>query len=244
MAYSDLVVQNESGGDANATNPNSSASGLGQFINSTWVSLLRNHRPDLADGKSDADLIGLKSDPDLNKQMIDAYASDNSNILSKNGIQPTPGNTYLAHFAGPGGAVSVLKADPSASAASILGPQVAKANPFLQNMTAGDLVAWASRKMGTSGAGASTGAPQAASAPTQGVLAVQTGQPAAKGPGILNSSNDDGAALQAFQGKLAQLLAQQQQAAPVAPLAPIQMAVPKGISRARLLAALSSPIGG
>src|SRR5262249_3491993 len=140
----------ESGGNPNATNPNSSASGLGQFIDSTWLSTIKAARPDLAAGKSDADLLALKSDPALSREMTEAYANQNQAILSKAGVPVTRGTTYLAHFAGPGGAVKVLQADPNAMAGDVLGPAVVKANPFLAGMTAKDLQAWADRKMGGS----------------------------------------------------------------------------------------------
>jgi len=150
MSLVDQIIGVESGGNPNATNPNSSASGLGQFINSTWVSTLRQARPDLAEGKSDADLIALKSDPQLSREMTEAYANQNQAILSKAGVPVTPGTTYLAHFAGPGGAVKVLQADPNAPVESILGDAAVKANPFLRGMTASALQAWADKKMGGS----------------------------------------------------------------------------------------------
>lgn len=148
MALVDRIIGAESGGDPNARNPNSSASGAGQFIDGTWLDTIKAARPDLAAGKSDADLLALKADPQLSRQMTDAYATQNAGILSKAGLPVTPGTTYLAHFAGPGGAVGVLNADPSTPAGAILGPAVVKANPFLANMTAADLTAWADRKMG------------------------------------------------------------------------------------------------
>lgn len=145
---SDQIVSAESGGDPNAKNPNSSASGSGQFLDGTWLDTIKSARPDLAQGKSDADLLALKTDPDLSRQMTQAYAQQNGAILSKAGLPVTPGSTYLAHFAGPGGAVGLLNADPSTPASAILGPSVVKANPFLASMTAGDVAAWANRKMG------------------------------------------------------------------------------------------------
>jgi hypothetical protein len=150
MALSDSIISVESGGDPNATNPNSSASGPGQFLDSTWLATIKAHRPDLAQGQSDADLLALKTDPVIAKQMVDAYASDNQGILAKNGLPVTPGTTYLAHFAGPQGAVKVLQADPNAPVGDILGPAVVKANPFLKGMTAQGLQAWAAKKMGAS----------------------------------------------------------------------------------------------
>lgn len=181
MGLVDSIIGVESGGNPNATNPNSSASGLGQFIDSTWLSTIKQARPDLAQGKSDADLLAMKTDPQLSREMTEAYANQNQAILSKAGVPVTPGTTYLAHFAGPGGAVKVLQADPNAMAGDVLGAGVVKANPFLANMTARDLQAWADRKMGGS-------APQPAPAPAspasppsaplniapQGLLAQQT----------------------------------------------------------------------
>src|SRR6185312_13392967 len=68
--------------------------------------------------------------------------------LSNAGVQSSPGNTYLAHFAGPQGAIDVLKSDPSTPVSRILSPDAIKANPFLANMTAGQLQQWAAGKVG------------------------------------------------------------------------------------------------
>lgn len=146
MALVDSIIGAESGGNADARNPNSSAGGLGQFIDATWLAMLAKHRPDLQ-GSPDQ-LLALKSDPQLSREMTAAYAADNGKILIGAGYEASPGNTYLAHFAGPQGAVKVLSADPNAPVSSILGEAAVKANPFLQGMTAADLQAWAARKMG------------------------------------------------------------------------------------------------
>jgi hypothetical protein len=146
MSFVDQILGVESGGNPYAKNPRSSATGAGQFLDATWLETLAKHRPDIT-GTRDQ-LLALRTDKDLSKQMTDAYASDNGRILSQAGHSVTPGTTYLAHFAGPGGAVSLLSADPKASAESILGPAVIAANPFLKGKSAGDVVAWADRKMG------------------------------------------------------------------------------------------------
>lgn len=150
MGLVDSIIGAESGGDPNAKNPNSSASGPGQFLDGTWLDTIKSARPDLVQGKSDSDLLALKTDPNISRQMTDAYAQQNQAILSKAGVPVTPGSTYLAHFAGPQGAVKVLQADPTAPVGDILGPAVVKANPFLAGMTAQDLQAWAAKKMGAS----------------------------------------------------------------------------------------------
>lgn len=148
MPLADQIINAESGGETNATNPNSSATGPGQFINSTWLDLIGKYRPDLAQGKSPAQILALRSDPDVSSQMVRAYANENTNILGNAGLPATAGNLYLAHFAGPGGAVNVLKADPSTPVSQILSPQAVAANPFLKGMNAGQLAQWAGGRVG------------------------------------------------------------------------------------------------
>lgn len=147
----DRIIGVESGGNPTATNPRSSATGAGQFINSTWLDMIKRNRPDIASGKSDQQLLALRNDPNISKQMVDAYAAENAVALDRAGFEPTDGATYLAHFAGPAGAKAVLRADPATPVGRVLGESVVKANPFLANMSAGDLVAWADRKMGGGG---------------------------------------------------------------------------------------------
>jgi hypothetical protein len=146
MSLIDRIVGAESGGDAYAKNPRSSASGLGQFIDSTWLEMLAKHRPDLKG--SPQELLALKSDPAISRAMTEAYATDNGAVLSGAGLPVNPGTTYLAHFAGPQGAIKVLQADPNAPIEGILGAKAVAANPFLKGKTAGDVAAWAARKMG------------------------------------------------------------------------------------------------
>jgi hypothetical protein len=140
------IIGAESGG-RNIGNPRSSAYGPGQFLRSTWLDMIQRYRPDLASLPQDQQLA-LRSDPAISRFMTDAYSSENAGKLKAAGFDATPGNTYLAHFAGPQGALKVLQADVNAPAASVLGQQVAQANPFLANMTIGQLRSWADRKMG------------------------------------------------------------------------------------------------
>jgi hypothetical protein len=164
MGLIDQIISVESGGKSNAKNSNSSASGPAQFIDATWLDMLARHRPDLTGSREE--LLALKNDPALSREMTAAYAGDNAGILSKSGLPVTPGTQYLAHFAGPQGAVGILNADPTTPAGAILGDRVVKANPFLAGMTAGDLAAWADRKMGGKAAPMSMAGPAPAAAPT------------------------------------------------------------------------------
>lgn len=141
------IVRTESSGRANATNGLSSALGAGQFLRGTWLDMLAKYRPDLT-GTPD-ELAALRKDPKLSAEMVEAYAAENAKRLVRAGHEASPGNVYLAHFAGPSGALKVLGADPAASARSVLGDDAVTANPFLEKMTIGDLRSWADRKMRT-----------------------------------------------------------------------------------------------
>ena len=95
MGLIESIIGAESGGDNNAKNPNSSASGPGQFIDSTFLDVIRKARPDLAD-KSDPELLALKTDPVIGRQATEAYAAQNGQILANNGLPVTDGNTYIS----------------------------------------------------------------------------------------------------------------------------------------------------
>ncbi|MGN6773250.1 MAG: hypothetical protein ACTHJQ_25900 [Rhizobiaceae bacterium] len=144
----DRIIGVESGGNANAKNPNSSASGAGQFLDSTWLAMVKKYRPDLADGKSAGQILALKGDRSLAREMVGDYAKENSDFLTNEGLQPTDGNVYLAHFLGPRGAAQVLKADPNTPVVNIVGQDVVNANPFLKGMSASQVAAWADKKIG------------------------------------------------------------------------------------------------
>ena len=193
MSLADNIIGAESGGDVNAQNPNSSAAGPAQFINSTWTSLVKQYRPDLANGKSDADILAMRADPQLSSDMVTAYSQQNAKTLTAAGLPPTPGNLYLAHFAGPQGAVNVLNADPSAPASAVMGAAATAANPFLKNMTIGDLRNWATNKVGGNGPQAQPSAPTPAPASPAPAAASPVGaapvSPTFASLGMLNDPN-------------------------------------------------------
>lgn len=146
----DRIIGVESAGKADAKNPNSTATGAGQFIASTWTNMIRKYRPDLVAGKSASDILSMRNDPELSREMTARYAQENAQFLRNQGIQITDANVYLAHFLGPRGASQILKAEPGASVAAIVGEGVVNANGFLRGMSVADIRAWSIKKMGGS----------------------------------------------------------------------------------------------
>lgn len=145
------IIGVESGGNPNAKNPNSSATGLGQFIASTWMQTVKEHRPDLLEGRTTKEVLDLRKNGDLSREMTGYLVEDNAKFLRNQGVVPTNGDLYLAHFLGPRGASQIMKADPGASVASVVGQDVVSANSFLKGMNAADVRAWAEKKMGGAG---------------------------------------------------------------------------------------------
>jgi hypothetical protein len=219
MSYLDGIISNESGGDPYAQNPNSSAKGLGQFVDRTWLAMMAKYEPDLIAGMDRAQILDLRTDPALSRKMTEAYANENRAMLTQAGLPVTDGTTYLAHFAGPAGAKSILTADPTAPAVQVLDPDgrrgILKANPFLKNMTAGDLHAWANKKMG-----GPQGVPPVAQTPPQGILAAPAPQNAPTG--LLAPGNANVAPAQQPQGILGGGMSPEEVAEMMAPPKPLQ----------------------
>jgi hypothetical protein len=151
------IIQVESNGNPNAKNKRSSATGLGQFLDETWLDLIRTYRPDLARGRGKGEILELRRDPNLAREITSRFTEQNAGMLRRRGLPITPGTLYLAHFAGGAGAVAILSALDHADAASIMAKsdasgrtkraKIIKANPFLERFTVADLKSWADRKM-------------------------------------------------------------------------------------------------
>lgn len=156
--YVDKVVGTESGGDPTAKNPKSTATGAGQFIESTWLSMMNKYRPDLVKGKTEPQILALRNNPELSKAMTAKYAEENGAALRKANLPVNDGTLYLAHFAGPSGAQQLLKANPNASAEAILGSDVANANgKIVRGKTAGQVISWAAKQVGSNNTASAAG---------------------------------------------------------------------------------------
>lgn len=150
-SFVDKVVGVESGGDPSAKNPNSTATGLGQFIESTWLRMFKQYFPDRAAGMTEAAILALRKDAETSRKMIELYSAENAKLLQQAGLAVNEASLYLAHFLGPGGARALLSAKPDTPVDRILGADQINANQsILAGKTAQEVVAWAQRKMGIS----------------------------------------------------------------------------------------------
>jgi hypothetical protein len=157
-AVVDQIVRAESNGNPMAKNPHSSAAGLGQFVNETWLEMIRAERPDLAKERDENEILELRRDPSLAREIITRFAEQNALVLRRRGLPVTAGTLYLAHFSGSAGAVAILSAPDDADAALVVASadrtgrttrdEIIRANPFLEHFTVADLKDWAYCKMG------------------------------------------------------------------------------------------------
>jgi hypothetical protein len=142
-------AENSTGNPA-AKNPLSSATGNGQFLDSTWLNMVKSARPDLAKGRSDEQILAMRADPALSQDMTAAYARQNAAELNDKGLPVTSASLALAHRFGAEGASTILKAPQTALLSDILPASVIKANPSLKGVTAGQYAAGMVKQFGNS----------------------------------------------------------------------------------------------
>jgi hypothetical protein len=141
----------ESGGVADAANPDSTALGVDQFLKGTWlenVAVLRQRGGGAwAEGLSEEQILEMRKDPAASAEVLAVFRERNAAVLQGAGIPINHANEYAAHFLGAGGAVQVLTADPAALVKDLVPAAVIEANPFLKNMNVTDFRNWTARKM-------------------------------------------------------------------------------------------------
>lgn len=144
----DSIIQIESGGNPLAKASTSSALGLGQFLNATWLGIIRKHAPYLMRGRTDAQILALRTDPNLSIEMLARFTEDNVAAMGGGG----PGDIYLAHFLGVVTAKKFFRASPSAKVDTLVTPDAIRANrSILENKTVKQVRDWADSKMKKSG---------------------------------------------------------------------------------------------
>jgi len=140
----------ESGGDPFAKAKTSSATGLAQFTKGTWNRMIDKYRPDLKEGRSAAEVLELRTDPNLSIEMATNLARDNADFLSARGLPVNENSLYLSHFLGAGDAAKVLSANPDTPIMGLVNEGSITANQSILGgeKTAADITRWAMNKMG------------------------------------------------------------------------------------------------
>ncbi|MEO6339600.1 MAG: transglycosylase SLT domain-containing protein [Caulobacteraceae bacterium] len=145
------TAKRESGFNPSAKAPSSSAAGLFQFVEQTWLSVLKKHGvthgyaryagliQQGADGRYHVPggnearkaVMDLRLDPQAAAVMAGELTGDHAAYLrGRVGREPSGGELYAAHFLGPQGSAKLIEAyqaSPSASAASLF-PEAAASN--------------------------------------------------------------------------------------------------------------------
>ena len=143
------TAMRESSLKPNATSSSSSATGLFQFIDQTWLGLVKEHGAQhglgnfadqitkqadgryRVDGSAKQDILALRKNPEVCALMAGEYAkSTQGSLRASLGRDVCGGELYAAHFLGPDAASKLIKlagSDPGASAAAQF-PQAAAAN--------------------------------------------------------------------------------------------------------------------
>lgn len=140
----------ESGLNPQAGSSTSSARGLFQFIEQTWLSTMKqagaalgygnyaaaitqdaSGRYQVQDASVRSEILKLRNDPTVNAEMAGAFTKANAEALSAQlGRPPTESELYIAHFLGVGGAARLITqaaSNPGAKAADMF-PSAAQAN--------------------------------------------------------------------------------------------------------------------
>lgn len=124
--------------------PTSSASGLYQFIRSTWLGEGGAWGPTLRPAFG-----GLKPSPEEQLARAKTFTAKNAAYLRSKGVPLNKASLYAAHFFGPVTAAQVIMADVNARADLIAGDGPTKANPsILKGKTVGQFLTWLHKKTG------------------------------------------------------------------------------------------------
>jgi len=147
--YLDQLAVVESSNNPKAKAKTSSASGLFQFIDSTWLEYVPKAGID-TEGLSKEQILKLRFDPVVSRKVAAAFTAGNKERLSEAGVVANGGALYLAHFAGAGKAIQLYRADKDAPASSLFSEEAVRANrSILEGKTVGEVIAWADKKMGS-----------------------------------------------------------------------------------------------
>jgi hypothetical protein len=170
------------GAEGTGKNPNSSANGLYQFTDGTFVDMFKKTFPE-GKGMSNSQILAMRGSTLPNGQKVEevlgpAFTAQNAQYLQSKSLPVNGATVYLAHFLGPQGAEKLLKADPNTPVSQVVNQDAIDANKsILQGKTVGQVQQWAANLIDKKGGtiGTASGALPAFSQPQAGPTFAQPG---------------------------------------------------------------------
>jgi hypothetical protein len=142
------IITIESAGRVACKASTSSALGLGQFLNGTWLNVVGEYHPELLKTHSKTAVLAMRTNPAFAIEMLARFTEDNQRII---GMKCTGGDLYLAHFLGAHTAQYVCAAPPSEPVAKVVSAAAIQANrSVMEGKTCGQVRAWAAKRMAQS----------------------------------------------------------------------------------------------
>lgn len=146
LSYESMLSELESGGDPEAQATTSSATGLHQFTEKTWLNTVRDAAPEWAQGLDRDQILASRSNPKRSSEMEAALRNQNIRELLGKKVEVNNANLYAAHHFGPGVASKFAQANENTPMATLLSPAQLEANAYLRKMTKADVLEnWAER---------------------------------------------------------------------------------------------------
>ena len=162
------------GHEGTGQNPNSSAVGVGQFLDSTWGDFIKEN-PQYFAGMTPEQAMAARKDPAFGAKVgpvaIEWLAKQNADALTKAGVPPSGPVLGIAHYLGAGAAANIAKAPDGAMVSSFVPAAAVAANPELKTMTVGQMKARYANTPNPSFMSAPSPAPGQAGTPTPANLA-------------------------------------------------------------------------
>ena len=138
--FLDRLMMAESGGREDAKNPRSTALGPFQFLSSTFLDLMTRHFAAVTGGKTDAEILQMRTDHKIAREAALVYTRENAAFLKDRGVEASAAHLRLAFLVGPSGASRVIAAEPDTPVSQLLSAAALEANPFMSGMTAQQLL--------------------------------------------------------------------------------------------------------
>lgn len=143
-------IINQSGLEGSGQNPNSTANGIGQFTNQSWLEAVKTHSPETANGKSDDQILAMKGDPKyagLAGNLVEKTLTAKSKTLEKSGVDVTESNLYIMHMM-PGVGPKLIKAADQTPMTNFVDKATLKANKLDEGTTVGEYKSWVDKRVG------------------------------------------------------------------------------------------------